>query len=219
MLDEIKWFVILKEIIELLYYVAGVGLFGTLIVGLLQLNVLKKDLQIRNKRASVEKSLEFLKYYSDELLPLINKYYRELNKEIPKPKSVKHLINETFTLNPKELDKEIIAETIVREKMGVTQILNKLEFFSIAMLNGITDESLIFTPVARDFCETFEEQYVVIALHRSNGIAPYNNIVELYKVWNNKLEIEKLESEMDEKAGKMLSMLQNRKSVKRPIGL
>jgi hypothetical protein len=219
MLDEIKWFVILKEIIELLYYLAGVGLFGTLIVGLLQLNVLKKDLQIRNKRASVEKSLEFLKYYSDELLPLINKYYRELNKEIPKPKSVKHLINETFTLNPKELDKEIIAETIVREKMGVTQILNKLEFFSIAMLNGITDESLIFTPVARDFCETFEDQYVVIALHRSNGIAPYNNIVELYKVWNNKLEIEKLESEMDEKAGKMLSMLQNRKSVKRPIGL
>lgn len=209
----------IKNIIELLYYIAGIGLFGTLIVAVVQLKVLKKDLHDRNKRAAVEKSLELLNFFASELVPLINKYINRVNTEIKNPKNVKHLMNDEFSLNIEEIaDKEILSEAIIRGTFGNMDILNHLEFFSVAMLNGVADEGIVFTPVGKLFCECVEREYITIAGLRSNGKAPFNNLVELYTKWHNKLELEKLELEKLKTEEKMSSLNQSNNEVDPPIG-
>jgi hypothetical protein len=209
----------IKEFIEVGYYLAGIGLFGTFIIGLKQLEVLKKDLNDRNQRAAVEKSLEFLHFYSNELLPLCNEYQKQLKTEITNPCNVKHLFNNDFILDVSSLGKDILTETIVRDKIGATHILNRLEFFSTAMLNGVADADLVYSSVSKHFCDVVEEEYVLLCIQRGrNPDTLFKNVVELYNVWKKRQEIENLAIERTN-VEKKISQLGSNKDLKKPIGL
>ncbi|WP_129692307.1 DUF4760 domain-containing protein [Gottfriedia acidiceleris] len=207
----------LKEIIQVLYNLSGIALVATVIIGIKQLKLLKTDLQVRNKRAAVEKSLEYLSFFSDDFLPYCAQYQNDLKEELPNPKSYNHLFDGNFYIEDRHIDKEMIAELIVKESKGIMNLINKLEFFSTAMLNGVSDEKIVFTPVAKVFCEFIEREHVYISVQRSSNGVPFENLIRLYKDWKKNIESEKAKIEKLEAEKKMNTI--GEQKFKKPIGL
>jgi len=214
--NNIVW-VQIKDIVEFLYYISGIGLLTTVILGIIQLKVLKKDLHDRNKRAAVEKSLELLAFFSDHFFPAVSEYTAKVKTENGKPCDTKSYFDGKFYINLKDLPKELMVESIIKDKCGLTHLLNKLEFFSIAILNSVADENLIYTPVAGSFCDFVEREHINISVMRANGI-PFKNLIDLYEKWKKKMAVEKAilqKLEADDK----IKEIGNGHEFKKPIGL
>jgi hypothetical protein len=207
---------VIRPFLEALYFIASIFMATTVIIGIRQIQILKSDIEIRNKRAAVEKSLEYLNFYSSQLLPARAKYREELHKRVTKLADTSHLLNKEFKLSVDDLSKEIISECLLKDELGASHILNQLEFFSAAMLNRIADEDLVFTPVAHSFCQIVEEEFVLIALYRANSV-PFENVVKLYNKWSKRLEVQKYELQKAEAEQKILQMGNDHKANP-PIG-
>ena len=206
----------IQVVIETAYYVSGVFLLIGIGIGLYQLKILKKDLSDRNQRAAAEKSLEYLDFFSTSIMPAMEKYDNAMEVEVTKRESVSSLNDGKFLLVPGDLNKELTAETIISHRLGIIRILNQLEFFGVAMLHGVADESIVFTPVGKVFCRFVEDEYVPLSLLRSEGV-PYKNLVELYSVWSSRIEYEALQLQKEEAENKMKKQGEAHK-VRRPIG-
>lgn len=156
------------------------------------LGLLKKDMNDRHRRASVEKSLEYLSMYAYEIIPQTSKYTHSINEELKEePRSIYSKDNNGFKINPENLKIHQIREIIVKQENGLVHIINKLEVFSVAILNGLADEKIIYTPIARIFCDLIEKEYLYISVTRYEGV-PYENLIKLYNKWLNAIELEEL---------------------------
>lgn len=190
----------IKQAIELLRDVAGIAL----VIGLFfsykqlstvkeQLRTVKKDYQTKNKRAAVEKSIEYLNYFANSFLPEAQRY-RDKVQEILKADS---WIEQSDSFSGKfddtmdKLGKMESVILIVKQECGILNLINELEFFSAAIVNGVTDEDIVYTPIARVFCKFIEDEHIVISLLKQT--APYENLFKLYKKWKDRQEVEKLE--------------------------
>ncbi|WP_289141524.1 hypothetical protein [uncultured Brevibacillus sp.] len=182
---------ITKEIVGFLYQLSGIIIVIGVVVGILQLRVLKKDLKDRNTRAVAEKSLEYLTFYAN-FIGEQDKYNEALKKEIPTPEKTDHLFDGKFNLQIDSLSKELLAESIVKYELGLHLLFNQLEYFSVAVLKGVVDDTIMYTPVAKNFCKLVKEEHVFISVMRSNG-APFKNLFQLYKKWTDRMEVEQLE--------------------------
>ncbi|QOS98124.1 hypothetical protein JNUCC42_16555 [Brevibacterium sp. JNUCC-42] len=180
------------QIVQVLYNLVGIFLILGVYIGLKQLKLMKKDQYDKNKRIAVEKSLEYLNFFATNFIPNVSKYTSDLNKEITDYEDTKHLFDGTFFLHLDTLPKGIIAETIIREKYGCLNLFNQLEFFSVAVLNGVMDEDIVFTPLSGAIVKFVESEHVAISLLRSKG-APYKNLLKLYRKWKTRMEVEELE--------------------------
>lgn len=77
---DYPWWIVLKDILGVLYSLSGIVLIIGVFVGIGQLKLLKKDLDIRNRRLAVETSLQYLNIYATEIIPEYEKYAREFKK-------------------------------------------------------------------------------------------------------------------------------------------
>lgn len=53
-------------------------LIGTIIIGITQIKLLKKDIEIRNRRLAIEKSIEFMDRLAAKAIPLADTYKGKL---------------------------------------------------------------------------------------------------------------------------------------------
>jgi len=208
--------VITKNILEGLYYVAGIALVFGIIIGLKQLNLVKDQVKLlkteamqakenfylSNQRASVEKSIEYLGFYKAEIITSTARFRAAIDRELPKKADTYHLFDGQFNLTAADLDKEILSDSIVAQRAGVIEVFNHFEFFGVAMLHGVADEQIVFTPIGRLYCRFIEEEHVSLSLIREKGV-PYKNLLELYKLWSDRLEFEHLESQRSEAESKI----------------
>ncbi|OAB26387.1 hypothetical protein PMSD_25895 [Paenibacillus macquariensis subsp. defensor] len=171
-------------------------------VGVGQLKLLKRDLNIRNRRLAVETSLQYLNIYATEIIPEYEKFMAEFKNEVPEPFNAIDLYDGNFNLSPNDLPKELLAETIIKKRLGLLGVLNRYEFFSTGILNKLTDEDLVFVPTGPDFCETIRREYVLISLMRNVGV-PYKNTIELYHKWQDRLDVEIFELQKKEADAKI----------------
>ncbi|MEK4697923.1 hypothetical protein MKX31_28745 [Bacillus sp. FSL M8-0063] len=206
-MDSIKYVISeIKPILEALYYLAGIGLLTTVIIALKQLQVVKQDMDIRNKRAAVEKSIEYLKWFSSEYIPKVNKVLGKITIAATIDKL--NPMNDLFF--PDDSHKTPEVQTLISEakKHGGLDILNDLEFFSTAVLNGLSDEKILYKPLAKSYCSIVAVLYPVICNYRAtadptNG---YSNIMKLYKIWNDrgmKVNMEYAKSNLEEDISKI----------------
>lgn len=228
----------IRLILELLYYLSGIILGGgvifailqikqgilqldllkqQLVIGVEELNLLKKDNEDRYKRAAVEKSIEYLKLYAERIIPASDLYNRKLKEEIPDPTDTSHLFDGKFNLNFETLDQLIKIEIIVKQKSGAIQLLNELEFFCAAINAGLTDEDLVFTPTAKNFCKLIKRDHLVISVMRNRG-TPYKNLLEVFNKWSARLEIEEDQLQIQE-ATNRIKEKEHVSKFKPPIGL
>ncbi|CAM3060476.1 DUF4760 domain-containing protein [Paenibacillus sediminis] len=206
-----------KDIFQILSNIASIVLIGGLFQGIYQVKLLKKDLNDRNRRSAAEKSMEYLAYFEKEIITSTSEYEQKLKEEIKDPADDNHLFNEDFKINPDHLSKEMIADSIVKQRLGIVTILNQLEFYSAVIESRITDEDLLYTPSAMVFCDFVKSNHLWISILRAQGI-PYKNLVSLYKKWSKRLEVEKLQLQMLETAHKIKQQGKDYGSLP-PIGL
>lgn len=215
----------MKELLEIIYYLSGIVLAIGVLIGMFQLKItqkqialLNKDYKTKNKRAVIESSIKYLEV-AKSLIVDMSDYRRRFVKEIPNRADTSSLFNKDFMLDDEEKilnKKELVIELIVQEKLGLVHILNELEVFSVAMLNGVADENIVFTPFGRVFCEFIEEEHLKLTFSRTTG-TPYENLVKLYNIWKDRLEVQSYELQIQEAKDKIKAREGNH-NIQTPIG-
>lgn len=193
--------------LEKAYYVSGIIMTLSVIIGLLQIYYLKRDIKTSNQRAATEKSVEFLNWFSSFYLPKYGEYrekikkLREGNKVFDELFSKKYEIDENFSKKINDDDMLVLA---LKAKAGGEDLLNHLEFFAAAMISGLAESEIVFKPLAKVYCEFVEEFYLFICYNRrENNSNLFSNVVELYKKWSHRIEKEKLVTQQKEIKQKM----------------
>lgn len=200
------------HILEGLYYISGLLIAAGLVFAYKQMkaantnieltakqiDLLKKDMRDRNKRASVEKGLEYLQMFAVDIIPSISEYERRVDKAL-KGERRSRVSNKKchFDIVIEELEEHEIREVITKQDAGLIHILNRLEMFSAGVLNGLTDENLVYTPISGMFCNFIQREHIYITILRDAGV-PYKNLVELYDKWYDKSELDKLTLQKEE---------------------
>lgn len=192
----------IRPVLELVYFVASIGLSATIFIGLKQLELVKDDIKIRNKRASVEKSIEYLHWFATEFIPQISeiatKVEEKFNFKYTGPMNKQFI----FDVNCNPNNVEIANFFKVCADSGVLGLMNQLEYFSAALLSGLADEELAFNPLSDTYCRNVECYYIFICGHRKDANSRfYTNIIGLYDIWKgrlNKMELENQKRKIDE---------------------
>jgi hypothetical protein len=203
----LSWFSVLKDILEVLYYLSGIGLLLGVIIAIQQLKLMKKDFNVKNQRASIEKSIEYLHLFATEYIPKASKLLEDLSKK--NIQFYKGPINKEFYFdNNCNLGSDYIKKNlIICAECGAIDVLNRFEYFSAALISGLADEELAFNPLASFYCEIVESLYVPLCYSRRNGLSTaYSNTIKLYNIWKarlDKLELEKKRSELDKEISKI----------------
>lgn len=244
-------FLMVRSILELLYFISGIAVFAVIIININQVKLSKQDLEytkqsvaaalenvslfkedtrIRIKRESATTTAQLCDNFANEIIPYITKFSDYAKSiSIPKFKSsdldfqlsndVKTYIssvNKIFN-NNKSLSKDEFLD-------WVSNVANKLEGFSIYLTKGICDDDIAFNPLSSVFIEVIKNYlYPFIALTNSDDNRAYNNLIELYKIWNVRIEKCNLElkcGEMTLEADKLTKMINGINDSKiTPIGL
>ncbi len=197
----------IRPFLETLYFIASIGLVAGLFIGLRQLKLLKEDMDIRYKRAAIEKSIEYLNWFATEFIPKTNKFIDDIrSKEIPEyegPYNEKFIFDENCNTSQSDIRKRIK----ILNDCGATNLINELEYFSAALLSGLADEELAFNPLANIYCEAVETHYVMICDSRDDETSSvYSYTVSLYSIWKariKKSELEKTKRKIDDDISKI----------------
>jgi hypothetical protein len=204
----------IKDWFELIYYISGIVLIIGIVIGIKQLKIakdeiklLKNDYEVKNKRAAIEKSIEYLNVFATEFIPKAGKVTLEIEKKVNQ--MYKGPINKEFRFdsncNP---DAQYIQDIIKASvECGAINVLNRFEYFSAAFVSGLADEDLAFSPLSRIYCEYIEGLYVILCyLRRDEDHNSFDYTVQLYNTWEKRLEKTKLEkrrSKLDDEISKI----------------
>lgn len=200
---------IIKDIILYGYYIAGIVLAVGVIIAGRQLKLMKKDNADKNKRAAIQKSIDYLDWFATKFIPEQGEFLKKLRgKNIMIYSELKEM---PFVFNDEvNLDNEKVLENIIlKHNAGAIHLINKLEFFSAAIISGLADEELTFNPVCNLFCEFVEFNYDVYCHSRKNSTKKFTNTIQLYELWKGKIHNKDIEEQVE--------MLQNsKKEIKVP---
>lgn len=183
----LDWITKWRPIFETLYFIASIGLFATVIIGLYQIKLLKKDMGDRNKRAAIEKSIEYLNWFATSFIPSFEEYV----DKIKKAGIVNHIgpyndfiFTQDFNIHIPDVRNSVDK---FKEYNGLS-LANELEFFSAALRSGLADEELVYNPIAEFYCNSIETFYVGYCEFRKDSDSPlFTNSVQLYMMWKGRL--------------------------------
>jgi hypothetical protein len=193
---DLVWDSWIRPVLEALYFLAGIGLFATVFIALKQLRLLKEDMRTKNKRASVEKSIEYLHWFSTDFIPKTNPILDSLIG-VHNAESFIDNMNREFVFDDKvsPTNTEVVNMIVACRDLGAVDILNQLEYFSSTMTSGLADEELAFNPLSTIYCDITERLYPLICEFRKEGNTKmFSNIVKLYGIWKDRVEKIDLES-------------------------
>jgi len=187
-----------KSLIENLYFISGILILITIVIGLVQLHYTKKTLKTNSKRDAATLAAKQVEIYMNRVIPMQNKLFHfEIKEKLDRPKlkvedfNTKSLIESLG--NEKYL--EMITERV--KVMPLTlNIFNSMEAFSVYFIKEVADEEIAFSSVGRTFTKSVENLYFDLASCReSNDSKSFQNLVELYTLWKNRLSKEKLKND------------------------
>jgi len=65
---------LLRPYLELAYFFSGTVLVISVIIGVWQVRIMKKDIETTNRRMEVEKTIEYMDRFSQKVIPLYKNY-------------------------------------------------------------------------------------------------------------------------------------------------
>jgi len=203
---------LIRPYIELLYFFAQIGIVVIAFYGLKQIHLsfkqisigmeqvaismeqvhlLKRDIDTRNQRMAVEKSIEFIDRFATRIFSLDEEFLKKAEGiNLSMYKGEINDFNDSFSLN----EKKIIVEKMV---LGAYVVLNELELFAVAFTSGLGDEEIAYYPLGRAYCRMVQRYYDVICEYRKIDVG-YINLIKLYETWSNKIKKEDVSRKMSE---------------------
>jgi hypothetical protein len=204
---------LLLQILQALYFLSCIGLFVVAIIGLKQLKIAKDTAKMNAKRESLKLANSQIHHYLTKVVDLQNILDSEIEKHnIKLYKNAKAIIKgDTITVklnsDKHELKKlESIAEPLVNT-------LNSMESFATFFTSKLADEKIAFKAVGKTYCGSVKTLMPDIAFHASRG--HHTNILDLFLIWNNRIEQQKLREEKSSIEEKLLQI--DNKPIK-PLG-
>jgi hypothetical protein len=175
----------LRPILELLYFLSGIGLISTIIIGVRQIKIIKSDNEKRDKRLAVEKSIEYIDRYAKNILPKSKRYQEKLeNGEL---KKFNGTFNESFMFEHDCPTEELDIKR--KSDLGAFDMANELEIISTVIVSGLADKDTIYNTMGKVYCETVETLYDIICYSRGKDHTElFTNTITLYKEWRSMFE-------------------------------
>ena len=158
-----------------------------------QLQTQIQDINGRIESEKISLTMTQCKYFYDEIQNNIKEMYRSLDGIL----IINHLDWEINDFTEEDLflqdrnwnNKFDQIPNNIRDKIILS--ISKLEIFSIYFIYGNADTKLGFNTVGKDFCKQVQNLYPLISIWRSRARHHdenfYNRTIELYRLWDNKL--------------------------------
>jgi hypothetical protein len=194
---------IVRPYVEVAYFAAGILLAFGLIFTFHQITLIKKDINLRNERASKEHAIDACTRYFQDFVPKVDAYSGDLRKaKLPRYKEA------IGDFSSASISKDFRPFTIKRMNfVSVHLCLNELEVISACFTTGVADEKTGFLIIGRTFCVTVETYYDVIAACRDQNAHPYwHNITRLYQIWRPRLTKAEMKHTLQELENKIHSL-------------
>lgn len=220
-----------KSLLENIYLISGpiLAILGCLIF--YQIKLAKKSIELADqqimeakkylrtisKREAAALAAKQVEIFMEKIIPMGNQIYNK-KEEIDFPKfngEIKNFTNDEL----KEWDKDFtrsFSEKMLKLDLLDIQLINFLEGFATYFTKGIADEEIAFSSVGRAYCNYVESYYPQISITRgsNNPNKHYNNLIELYKIWNSRLDKFKIEDELKKKQQKIKEELKDFENIK-----
>jgi hypothetical protein len=180
------WFIILRAILEILYFTSGIVLAIAGLFALKQLRIAKSDIKLRAQREAASLAAQQSEKFTESLMPLVNELKQHwLSKGLLEPKTggIRPAQRATFielSLSPED-ERRYVERFLVAPEICTT-LLNGLESFAIYFVKGVADEEVAFYSQGLEFCHLVEELEGVLIKARKggHGIKPFQAIIDLY---------------------------------------
>lgn len=207
----------LRSILEIMYFGSGVVIAVAAVLALRQLRIAEKalvatkeqmaiaaasleqarvDLQTKARREAVTLAAQLCAKYAEVHVGRLDEQTKKAGAagvvfsvwDLRDNAFLKDSVVDTIRAN------QWIAKVLASEDAynPVVDIANELEAFAIYFTRGAADEATAFTPIGALFCSTVAEVAPFIVHAREASSPPlqggrYENVVELYAVWQGRL--------------------------------
>jgi len=179
-----------KDILELFYLVSGPLLVFIAYKALDQIKVSKEIAKTNSKREAFKITLEEIRYYSNQIIPIVH----ECDELVEKHK-IKFITESKIVIGQESIQLKYFYEGNHAEQFEKLlnpgcKLLNSLSDFSAIMTSGIADESLAYNNLAETYCGTVKKYAALIFDNDSNK--DKDTTLKLFLIWNNRLEKERI---------------------------
>jgi len=183
---------IVKQILEILYFLSGPVVAYLAYKALGQIKEARKTRVVNAKREAFTITAEKCEFYMSTIIPLIDKVDEEL-----RIRNINVLKNSTFTVTDHGLKINIKFASeeerrIVFLELPTLDLFNKIESFCLFFVSGVAEEKLGYLTVGNTFSHTIKRYLPLIGQLSIEG--HYQNTMQLFTIWNNRREKEKLET-------------------------
>lgn len=201
----------IKPVIELLYFIASIGLAFFAYLGLQQIAILKSTAATQAKRDALRLTSEQCAIYMDKIIAGQNDFNRKL-------KASNITWFEGWTIDMQ--GQEVRAHRNTPQNMqNLSELdighLNQMEAFSVYFVSRLADETVAYRTVGKTFINHMNKVMPFVLTARKDGY--FQNMVTLYVTWKTRAEAERLAFEQKEIDSK-LSKLRSVSATASPIG-
>ncbi len=181
-------------IIETAYYLSGPALVVIAAIGLRQLKIAKDNARLTAKRESLTIAADRCDHFLKQIIPLVDAFDNALEQnsisffEDAKVEVQGKRVRITAEWSESDMEK---MDTLTDKYLPV---YNSLEAFATFFTTGVADESVAFESVGHSYCDIVKE-YLPDILPLSCDGRYYLNLLELYFLWNERVETIELRSQ------------------------
>ena len=192
------------------------------IIALFQLRIAKNDIRTRSKREAVCLAAQKCEVFAKEILPSYQTTI--VNRQAAFPLKSWPLKDGEFSQSSIDNLGEAEQWTADLRKKDVyhsgLDFLNRLEGISMYFTNGAADEGIAYPVIGSVFCIMVQQFAPLLIELRGHMVettisGPYQNTVDLYRVWSVRQTRKKLQEEKDELSARLDA---SRETKIKPIG-
>jgi len=180
-----------RSIIENLYYISGIVIAIAALIGLIQIILTKKEMQVRFRRESVAAGTQQSEVYSDNIMPLQDKLTKELIPlKLPEKKfKVENFSLSSFKRQCSTDEYKLYLRALLKNIDLFTAINNKMISFASYFVNGIADERAAYCSLSSAYCDYIAVYYpFFVLIEETSKSADEPELLVLYRIWKNRMD-------------------------------
>ena len=182
----------LRSFLEILYFIAGIGLFFVASIALQQIWIAKTDIKTRIYREAAKEAAVQITHWADVIIPSMNKLISYQNK-IP----FQRLSCSMERFDMEELDSQDSKARSHQQKAVdllmkdsefgdlTLDAVNLVEASAVYFCTGVADEEMAFMPLSAVFCDFVERTFFFYcSMRKQDHLNRWDYTVKLYRVWS-----------------------------------
>lgn len=189
----------LRNVLEIFYFAAAPLLLLILVLWVKQLKTSGQNHTMQCQHQAAALTERQCQRYVDTIVPLFDKLKQVFKDyELPTYKGEISSFTQECLLDMAEDWSPECYQGFNDNLETVLENLNTLESFAIYFTKGLADEEIAFTYVGLSYCKLVEDLYPYLsAVREMKKINYFNHIVELYRLWSDRIASSNLKNIVD----------------------